>query len=414
MRSLRNFLLPLLLLTSCGGEATPEGGSSTTVEIPLGSGGENGGGAPPAAIPASSFQDGAATAATAAPAAAPAKPPKAAPASSPANTAAAAELDRWHRRTAASRAPAGTANAASAALAELQQALTGGAAAIQTRWATQPPKGLGAEATRLASAFGREGTAGLERALAATTGADPARLAFHEILVVRALELQETSRAGAALGRLLATATSAGYPRERILEWAPHAVAVADGIGKVLASTEYAVASGDSYWKICSALRKQGQPIQPGWVKLFNRKRGDGLTAGAKLRIPSVPLRVECWRQLRLTAVYAGEHVVRLYASSSGKPETPTPLGEFTLQICEKEPIYYPPGGVSVPYKNPENPLGERWLGFAEDRQYGLHGTNSESTIGSFETGGCVRMHNADVIELFDLVGPGAKVKIHP
>lgn len=401
MRSLRNCVLPCLLLTACGGEQQPDAGAVTT-QVPLDVGGAQETAPPkppPSAVPASAEQ---------------AQPAQAQPAAAARteSEAGALLLDAWHRRTQdARRVPGGE---AAAELSELHQALGGGAAMLQTRWAQRAPVMLGTEAKRLAEAFGREGTGGLENALRSTPGTAPAGLAFLELLVVRALELQETERAGTALGNLLAGATAAGYPRERILEWAPHAAAVADGIGKVLPATDYAVVAGDSYWKICSALRKKGQPIQHGWVKLFNRKRSDNLTTGDKLRIPSVPLRIECWRQLRLTAVFAGEHPVRLYASSSGKPESPTPLGDFTLQICEKEPIYYPPGGVSVPYKNPDNPLGERWLGFAEDRQYGLHGTNSETTVGSFETGGCIRMHNADVIELFELVGPGAKVKIHP
>lgn len=327
-------------------------------------------------------------------------------------SAGALELDAWHRRTLEARRVPGGAQAAT--LAQLQQALGGEAAKIQTLWAQRAPAGLGPQAESLAAAFGRQGTAGLESALAGLPAADPARLAFSELLTVRALELGETLRAGRALGGLLTAAAAAGYPRERILEWAPLAGRVAEGVGTALPSTEYVVASGDSYWKICNSLRKQGKPVEYGWIKLFNRRRNDALGAGDKLRIPSTPLRIECWRQLRLTAVFAGELPIRVYASSSGKPESPTPLGEFTLKICEKEPIYYPPGAPSVPYKNPENPLGERWLGFAEDKQYGLHGTNSESTIGSFETGGCVRMHNADVIELFELVGPGAKVRINP
>lgn len=395
-RSLSKFLLPCLLLAACGGEEKSGAGARTTVNIPLDLGGADDGSGLAQAVPANAGKQGSAEPAAAA------------------VSGSAIALDGWHRRSAAARGAGGTANAAEQALAQVQQALTGGAAAVQSAWAQQAPTALGEEAARLAGAFGREGTAGLERALPATPDTDPAHLVFNEVLAVRALELQEIERAGAALGRLLSGSAAAGYPRERILEWAPLAVSVADGVGKVLASSEYAVASGDSYWKICSDLRKKGQPIQHGWVKLFNRKRGDNITAGEKLRIPTAPLRVETWRQLRMTAVFVGGLPIRIYATSSGKPDSPTPLGAFTLKICEKEPIYYPPGGTPVPYKNPENPLGERWLGFAEDSQYGLHGTNSESTIGSFETGGCVRMHNADVTELFDLVGPGAKVRINP
>ncbi|HZP13024.1 MAG TPA: L,D-transpeptidase family protein [Nevskiaceae bacterium] len=42
-----------------------------------------------------------------------------------------------------------------------------------------------------------------------------------------------------------------------------------------------------------------------------------------------------------------------------------------------------------------------------------IHGTDDESTIGTPASHGCVRMRNADVIELFDLVAPGTEVLIH-
>ena len=149
-----------------------------------------------------------------------------------------------------------------------------------------------------------------------------------------------------------------------------------------------------------------------GWISYFNHKRNYTLRQGETLKIPQAKLSVHAWRSQRLLALYADGIPVRLYPVSMGREDAPTPLGNFTLDICEKEPVYYPPGGAPVPYQNPQNPLGERWLGFQEDRQYGLHGTNSEDTIGSFESGGCVRMHNADVIELFDMLCPGIPVTI--
>jgi len=41
-----------------------------------------------------------------------------------------------------------------------------------------------------------------------------------------------------------------------------------------------------------------------------------------------------------------------------------------------------------------------------------IHGTNHESAIGQSESAGCVRMRNADVIELFELVNEGDAVVI--
>ena len=151
-----------------------------------------------------------------------------------------------------------------------------------------------------------------------------------------------------------------------------------------------------------------------GMIKLYNGKRNYGLRDGETLKIPKVELELVAWNQERVAVLLANKTPIRLYEISTGAPETPTPIGDFTIDICEKEPMWYPPTGGAIPYGNEENPLGERWLGFEEDPSYAFHGTNSEETIGSFESAGCIRMHNAEVVELFELIGPGVKARILP
>lgn len=46
------------------------------------------------------------------------------------------------------------------------------------------------------------------------------------------------------------------------------------------------------------------------------------------------------------------------------------------------------------------------------DRYVYIHGTNQEARIGSPASHGCVRMRNADIVRLFDLVPEGALVEI--
>jgi lipoprotein-anchoring transpeptidase ErfK/SrfK len=55
-----------------------------------------------------------------------------------------------------------------------------------------------------------------------------------------------------------------------------------------------------------------------------------------------------------------------------------------------------------------ENPLGEHWIelrGIAGDalgqERYGIHGTNEPQSIGQSASLGCIRMHNADVAEVY-------------
>jgi lipoprotein-anchoring transpeptidase ErfK/SrfK len=61
----------------------------------------------------------------------------------------------------------------------------------------------------------------------------------------------------------------------------------------------------------------------------------------------------------------------------------------------------------------PYNPLGARAIYLyngGRDTLYRIHGTNSVETVGGFETSGCFRLTNADVIELFNNVTVGTKV----
>jgi lipoprotein-anchoring transpeptidase ErfK/SrfK len=48
------------------------------------------------------------------------------------------------------------------------------------------------------------------------------------------------------------------------------------------------------------------------------------------------------------------------------------------------------------------------------DRFIYIHGTKHENRVGTADSCGCVRMRNADVIELFDFVDEGTPVVIEP
>jgi lipoprotein-anchoring transpeptidase ErfK/SrfK len=105
-----------------------------------------------------------------------------------------------------------------------------------------------------------------------------------------------------------------------------------------------------------------------------------------------------------------------------------TPLGRF--RIAEKIGHGMPHGTVfhaRVPL-SPEEPLPQTedlitsrilWLEGLEphnsntkDRYIYIHGTRHEDRIGRTDSHGCIRMRNADVIELFDLVQQGTPVRI--
>jgi len=105
-----------------------------------------------------------------------------------------------------------------------------------------------------------------------------------------------------------------------------------------------------------------------------------------------------------------------------------TPLGRF--KIAEKIGHGMPHGTVfrsRIPL-GPDEPLPETedlitsrilWLEGLEphnantkERFIYIHGTKHEDRIGRADSHGCIRMRNADVIELFDLVQEGTLVRI--
>ena len=71
-------------------------------------------------------------------------------------------------------------------------------------------------------------------------------------------------------------------------------------------------------------------------------------------------------------------------------------------------PDYVPPG--------PYNPLGARAIYLfsgGQDTLYRIHGTNSADTVGGYETSGCFRLTNTDVMDLFQRVPVGTRVIVH-
>ncbi|HSZ79954.1 MAG TPA: L,D-transpeptidase [Chthoniobacterales bacterium] len=46
------------------------------------------------------------------------------------------------------------------------------------------------------------------------------------------------------------------------------------------------------------------------------------------------------------------------------------------------------------------------------ERYIYIHGTNQEQLIGQAASSGCIRMRNADIVRLFDLIDVGAEVEI--
>ena len=112
----------------------------------------------------------------------------------------------------------------------------------------------------------------------------------------------------------------------------------------------------------------------------------------------------------RSLAVIESGRVVKVYPTAVGATGTPTPSGSFRIIQRVPNPTWYTRGRIVPPGKS--NPLGTRWIGLSA-KGYGIHGTNIPSSIGHNASHGCIRMHNRDVEELFELVAIGDAVELY-
>ena len=85
-----------------------------------------------------------------------------------------------------------------------------------------------------------------------------------------------------------------------------------------------------------------------------------------------------------------------------------------------RRPAWSPPPEVKrdkpslpdvIPGGSPRNPMGEAAMMLGTSN-YAIHGTNAPGSIGGFVSYGCIRMHNADILDLFDRVGVGTTVMV--
>ncbi|MDT8903700.1 L,D-transpeptidase family protein [Anaeroselena agilis] len=106
--------------------------------------------------------------------------------------------------------------------------------------------------------------------------------------------------------------------------------------------------------------------------------------------------KIHITKSTRSLTLYDGNTALRQYPVAIGKPSTPTPEGNYA---------------IATKILNPGGILGSRWMGLNFDA-YGIHGTTAPWKIGQMVSNGCIRMHNANVEELFHLVAVGCPVII--
>jgi len=215
--------------------------------------------------------------------------------------------------------------------------------------------------------------------------------------------------AAGLLSELIVSGRVSGPQRQRVL-------ATLDGLSAKLYfspvpmpdAETYVVAHGDLLLNIAKPYK-----ITPEYIMRVNRIR-DARRVRVSQRLKCVhgpfSARVDL-SDFELIVLHKGRYVKR-YPIGIGKEQS-TPTGTFTVKDKLTNPTFYDSvNGEVIHADNPNNPLGERWIGIGDG--YGIHGTIKPDSVGKAESRGCLRLREQDINEVYNLLVIGSTVVVRP
>jgi lipoprotein-anchoring transpeptidase ErfK/SrfK len=153
----------------------------------------------------------------------------------------------------------------------------------------------------------------------------------------------------------------------------------------------------------------------PGWLQVQIARRPNESTAwihSSDVELRGVDNRIVIEREARQLTVYRGTSSEMLFQVpvATGAPATPTPLGNFFVDIVVK---VNRPSGAYGPYQLSVAGFSDVLHSFGGGPgQIAIHGTNHPELIGQFVSNGCIRLSNDDITALADIAPVGTPVEI--
>lgn len=183
-------------------------------------------------------------------------------------------------------------------------------------------------------------------------------------------------------------------------------------------SVDHTVGNGESLVLI----RKRVMRANPGLrtcTGLIARVNGIGkyIHPGNLLRIPTDVPNMLVDLDARIAIYRHGSEAIMAWPIGIGREGHETPIGSFEVGLKQSEPAWHRAGYAPLPYGDPDNLLGSRWMGWHRDGEpssFGFHGTNDPDGVGGEVSAGCIRMRNDAVEELFELLPLHSRVVVQP
>jgi len=185
-------------------------------------------------------------------------------------------------------------------------------------------------------------------------------------------------------------------------------------------SVQVTVERGDSLISIRKRVLKEHPElvICTGLIERANELRGGVVHPGQVLRIPTERAHMLVSIGAHWAFFMLGEHAAAAWEVGVGKTGSETRPGSYVVGEKSTEPMWFRPGGKPVPFGDPENPLGTRWIAWrlpdGSSSGFGFHGTKDPESVGQDQSQGCVRMLNRDVEELFEVLPKDAAILVEP
>lgn len=153
----------------------------------------------------------------------------------------------------------------------------------------------------------------------------------------------------------------------------------------------------------------------PGWLKVQVSRRPNERTAwihASDVSVRGIDNRIVVQRSSHLLTIYKGTTSEILFQApvGNGADRTPTPLGEFFIDIVIKVDN---PRGAYGPYQLSVAGFSDVLQSFDGGvGQIAIHGTNHPELIPGYISNGCIRMDNDDVTHVAFLAPVGTPVSI--